>query len=181
MVAAATARVRAAYPNATPPSASARRRRLQPNGTWVLIGLPILLVGAFVWQIASSAIHTEVLVRKATSIGSVSLEADRAGSRIDFVVVDRFGQETTIDGTMNVKLREPDGTLWQVSRAVSATDFQPLPDGGLLAGRSGLSVIVPASDWARAPRRGGAATVSISVQPTGDDAPISTVEKQRFP
>jgi hypothetical protein len=181
MVAAATARVRTAYPNATPPPAATGRRRFQPNGTWVLIAIPVLLVSTFVWQIASSALHADIIVRRATAIGSVSLEADPAGSRIDFVVVDRFGQETTIDGTVNVKLREPDGTLWQTSRAIGAADFQPLPDGGLLAGRSGLSVVVPASDWARAPRRGGAATVTINVQPSGDGAPISTVEEQRFP
>jgi hypothetical protein len=55
-----------------------------------------------------------------------------------------------------------------------------LPDGGLLAGRTGYSVVIPASDWLRAPRRGGSATVSVSIQPT-DGTPFSTVAEERFP
>jgi hypothetical protein len=135
----------------------------------------------FLWQIGSGFIHTDVVVRQAVAVGRVSLESDPAGSRVDIVVVDRVGQETTVNGTLGVKLREPDGTLWQTTRTVSANDFQPLPDGGLLAGRSGYSVIVPASDWARAPRRGGSATVSITVQPSGDGPAFSTVAEERFP
>ncbi len=149
--------------------------------SWVLVGLPVLLVSALIWQIASSSIHTDIVVRQAVAVGRVSLESDPAGSRIDIVLVDRVGQETTVDGTVNVMLREPDGTLWQTSRPVTASAFQQLPDGGFLAGRTGYSVVIPASDWARAPRRGGAATVSISVQPTSDGTPFSTVAEERFP
>jgi hypothetical protein len=44
----------------------------------------------------------------------------------------------------------------------------------------GYSVVVPATDWLRAPRRGGSATVSINVQPT-EATPFATVAEERFP
>jgi hypothetical protein len=90
------------------------------------------------------------------------------------------GQETTVSGDLNVKLREPDGTVWQTTRSVTAADFRTLPEGGLLAGRTGYSVLIPASDWLRAPRRGGSATVSLGIQPT-EGAAFSTVAEERFP
>jgi hypothetical protein len=49
-----------------------------------------------------------------------------------------------------------------------------------MAGRLGYAVVIPASDWLRAPRRGGAATVTITVTPT-DGTPFSTVAEERFP
>ena len=55
-----------------------------------------------------------------------------------------------------------------------------IPAGSLLAGRVGYAVVIPATDWLRTPRRGGAATVSVSVQPT-DGVPFSTVAEERFP
>jgi hypothetical protein len=146
----------------------------------VLFGVPALLVLFFAWQVASSLLGTEVVVRGAVAISRVSLEADPQGARVDFVVVDRFGAETTADGEVAVQVREPDGSVWQATRNVSSGDFKSLPAGGLLAGRLGYSVVVPASDWMRAPRRGGAATVSVSVQPTGGAA-ISTMAEERFP
>jgi hypothetical protein len=187
MLAAATVRVRPANPaqnpgpTPTPIQGPSARKPRWSAVSLVLIGLPVLLVGALVWQLASSFIHTDIIVRQAVAVGKVSLESDPAGSRVDFVLVDRVGQETTVDGTINVKLREPDGTLWQTSRQVTASAFQQLPDGGLLGGRTGYSVIIPASDWVRAPRRGGSATVSISVQPSGEGASFSTVAEERFP
>jgi hypothetical protein len=148
--------------------------------TWVVIGIPVLLALTLVWQIGSSLVRSEIAVRDAVAVSRVSLEADPLGSRIDFVVVDRSGQATTVIGDLSIKLREPDGTVWQIGRSVTAADFGPLPEGGLLAGRVGYSVVVPATDWLRAPRRGGSATVSISVQPT-DGTPFSTVAEERFP
>jgi|SRR5437868_5977961 len=180
MVVAATARTRAATPNTTPNAVVKKPKR--SLATWVLIAIPVVLGITFAWQIGSNLFHTEVAVRDAVSVSRVSLESDPIGSRIDFVVVDRVGQETTVNGTVSVKLREPDGGVWQTSRVVSANDFQPLPAGGLLAGRSGYSVTIPASDWARAPRRGGSATVSVNVQPSADGSvPFSTVAEERFP
>jgi hypothetical protein len=187
MVAASAARVRPTHPIQTPAptltpiqSLSAKKPRWSA-ASWVLIGLPVLLVGAFIWQIASSTIHTDIVVRQAVAVGQVSLESDPAGSRVDFVLVDRVGQETTVDGTVTVKLREPDGRVWQTSREVTESAFQQLPDGSLLAGRTGYSVTIPASDWARAPRRGGSATVTINVKPSGEGSPFSTVAEERFP
>jgi hypothetical protein len=110
----------------------------------------------------------------------VSLEPDPLGSRIDFAVVDRVGQETTVNGNLTIKLREPEGTVWQSTRSITAANFVILPEGGLLAGRTGYSVVVPTSDWLRAPRRGGAATVSVSITPT-ERATFSTVAEERFP
>jgi len=156
------------------------RRARRSLGSWVMIGVPILLVALFAWQIVSPMLRTDVAVRGAVGFSRVSLEADPAGSRIDFAVVDRVGQETTVTGDVNIKLREPDGTVWQTTRSVTASDFRTLPDGGLLAGRTGYSVVIPASDWLRAPRRGGSATVALSVQPT-DGTPFSTVAEERFP
>jgi hypothetical protein len=179
MVAAVTARARPPAPNQPLGSGVAEPRR--SVGTWVIVGVPVLLLLTVLWQVVSGVMHTEIAVRQPVAVGRVTLEPDPAGSRIDFVVVDRVGQESTLNGTMQIKLREPDGTLWQTSRTVSADDFKPLPDGSLLAGRNGYSVVIPANDWIRPPRRGGAATVSIDVQPSDDGTPFSTVAEERFP
>jgi hypothetical protein len=176
---AASARHRPAPSGAAPTSIGRKSRR--PTGTYVLIAVPLVLAATFVWQIASSMFHTEVVVRQAVAVGRVSLEADPAGSRVDFVVVDRVGGETTFSGDVTIRLREPDGTLWQTTKTLSASDFQPLPDSSLLAGRLGYSVLVPATDWARPPRRGGLATVSISVVPSGDGPSFATDSQQLFP
>jgi hypothetical protein len=176
MVAAATARARAVTPNPTPGVRNPKRSA----ATWVLIGIPTLLIVTLVWQLASGLLHTEIAVREAVAVGRATLETDPAGSRVDFVVVDRVGQETTVHGTVSIKLREPDGGVWQASRSVAAGDFKALPDGSLLAGRTGYSVVIPANDWARPPRRGGAATVTIKVEPA-DGAAFSTVAEERFP
>jgi hypothetical protein len=161
----------------TPPEPTTGRRSA---GTWVIIGVPVLLLMLCVWQVGSSMLRTEIAIRDAVAVSRVSLEADPAGSRIDFVLVDRIGQETTVTGDLNIKLREPDGSVWQMNRKVSAADFAVLPSGGLLTGRMGYSVVIPPSDWLRAPRRGGSATVSVSVVPA-DGAPFSTVAEERFP
>jgi hypothetical protein len=177
---AASARPRP-MPAAVAPTPLGRGKARRSMGTYVLIAVPVLLAATFIWQIASSMLHTEVVVRQAVAVGRVSLESDPAGSRVDFVVVDRVGQETTFDGDVTIRLREPDGTVWQTTRTLSAADFQRLPDSSLLAGRLGYSVLVPAADWARAPRRGGLATVSISVN-GGDTGPsFSTDSQQLFP
>src|SRR5258708_39253056 len=117
-----------------------------------MIGVRILLVALFASQIISPMLRTDVTIRGAVGFSRVSLEADPAGSRIDFAVVDRVGQETTVSGQVDVTLREPDGTVWQTTRSVTPVNFVTLPDGGLLAGRTGYSVVIPASDWLRAPR-----------------------------
>jgi hypothetical protein len=160
----------------TPPEPRVRRSA----ATWVIIGVPVVLLLLFVWQVGSSILRTEIAIRDAVAVSRVSLEADPLGSRIDFVLVDRVGQDTTVSGDLNIKLREPDGTLWQTTRRVSASDFAVLPGGGLLSGRLGYSVVIPPSDWLRAPRRGGSASVSVSVVPA-DGAPFSTVAEERFP
>ena len=162
------------------PAPGPLRRSPRSIGTWVIIGVPILLGIVFVWQLASSLLHTEIAVRSAVAVSRVSLEADPAGSRIDLVTVDRVGQETTFNGDLTIKLREPDGTVWQTSRSITAADFVTLQNGGLLAGRMGYSVVIPSTDWMRAPRRGGAATVSVDVVPT-EGAAFSTVAEERFP
>lgn len=174
----ASARLKSA-PNSrlVPPSNKPRR----PLATYVLIGVPILLALTFAWQVFSSLYHTDIVVRQAVSIGQVTLESDPAGSRIDFVVVDRVGQETTFTGDVTVNLREPDGAVWHTTRTLSADDFQPIKAGGLLTGRPGYSVVIPAGDWARPPRRGGSATVSIDVNPSDGGAPFSTVSSKPFP
>ena len=180
MVAAATVRHHVSLPTGSSNLNLSVRKVRRSAGTWVMIGVPILLVTLFAWQIVSPMMRTEIAVHDAVGFSRVSLEADPVGSRIDFAVVDRVGQETTVSGDVNIKLREPDGTVWQATRTVTAADFRTLPDGGLLAGRTGYSVVIPASDWLRAPRRGGSATVTLSVQPT-DGSPFSTVAEERFP
>jgi hypothetical protein len=141
-----------------------------------MIGIPVLLV----WQVGSNLMHTEITIREAVSVSRVTLEADPRGARIDLVLGDRVGQETTVNGELTIKLREPDGTIWQTTRTVTAADFSPLQGGGLLNGRLGYAVVIPAVDWVRAPRRGGAATVSVNVQRT-DGVAFSTVAEERFP
>ena len=164
------------YPQPAPPP----RRSRRSAATWVIIGVPILLGLVFAWQIASNVLHTEIVVRSAVAISRVSLESDPAGSRVDLVLVDRVGNDTTFNGDMTIKVREPDGTVWQSSRGVTAAEFVKLPDGGLLAGRLGYAVIIPSTDWMRAPRRGGSATVTVEVVPTEGTA-FSTVAEERFP
>jgi hypothetical protein len=156
------------------------RKARRSLGSWIMIGVPILLIALFAWQIISPMLRSDITIRDAVGFSRVSLEADAVGSRIDFAVVDRVGHETTVTGDLNIKLREPDGTVWQSTRSVTAADFRTLPGGGLLAGRTGYSVVIPASDWLRAPRRGGSATVTVSIQPT-DGTPFSTVAEERFP
>jgi hypothetical protein len=143
----------------TQPAPTPLKRMRRNAGMWVIIGVPVLLGLMFVWQIASNLLRTEIAIRSAVAISKVSLESDPLGSRIDLVVVDKIGQDTTFSGVMRIKLREPDGTVWQSTRDVTATEFAPLQTGGLLAGRLGYSVVIPATDWLRSPRRGGAATV----------------------
>src|SRR5205823_5402309 len=123
-----------------------RRPHKRSLGTWVIIGVPALLALLFVWQVGSNLVHTDLVVRSAVSISRVSLEADPLGSRIDLVLVDRVGQETTLTGTVAIQLREPNGTVWQTTRAVTPDDFVPLTTGGLLAGRVGYAVVIPATD-----------------------------------
>ena len=136
----------------------------------------------FVWQLASGFLHTESVAHEAVAISSVSLEPDPNGVRVDFVVVDRQGVDTTVGGDLSIKLREPDGAVWQTTRGLAPEEFAVLHDSHLLAGRLGYSVLVPASDWVRAPRHGGSASISLTIQPRDDGA--STLTKQaeeRFP
>jgi hypothetical protein len=145
-----------------------------------MIGIPVLLVLTFVWQVGSNLMHTEIAIREAVSVSRVTLEADPRGARIDLVLGDRVGQETTVNGELTIKLREPDGTIWQTTRTVTAADFSRLQGGGLLNGRLGYAVVIPSVDWVRAPRRGGAATVTVNVQRT-DGVAFSTVAEERYP
>src|SRR5207248_10502277 len=101
MLVAATARTRAATPNTTPNASVNKPRR--SLASWVLIGIPVVLGITFAWQIGSNLFRSEVAVRDAVSVSRVSLESDPVGSRIDFVVVDRVGQETTVNATVSVK------------------------------------------------------------------------------
>jgi hypothetical protein len=146
-----------------------------------MFGVPILLVLVFAWQVGSNLIKTEIIVRTAVAVSRVTLESDPAGARVDFVVVDRIGADTTMAGDLTVRVREPDGTVWRTTRAILPGEFVTLPSTSLLRGRKGYSVLVPSSDWARAPRRGGSASVSVSVQPTDGTEPVGTVSEERFP
>jgi hypothetical protein len=169
-------------PRSPAPTIGSHTRKDRSMGLWVLIAVPLVLAVAFVWQIAANVFHTDAIVRQAVAVGQVALEPDASGTRVDFVLVDRYGQETTFTGSLNLSLREPDGALWQTTRSLSATDFQPLSDASLLAGRTGYTVIVNAGDWARPPRRGGLATVSISASTSdGGEPAFSTQSQQRFP
>jgi hypothetical protein len=157
------------------------RKPRRPWGTIVLVAVPLVLVASLAWQLASSMLHTDVVVRQAAGVGQVTLEADPAGTRINFVLVDRIGQDTTLTGSVDVRLRGPDGAVWTTTRNLSGSDFQPLPATSLMAGRAGYSVLVPAGDWVRQPRRGGLATVTISVNPSDGGTPFSADSQLRFP
>src|ERR1700736_4046957 len=96
----------AASPHSTGPvhQPALLKRARRSAGTWVIIGVPLLLLALFAWQILSPFLKTEIAVRDAVGFSRVSLEADPLGSRIDFAVVDRVGQETTVTGQLNIKL-----------------------------------------------------------------------------
>ena len=157
------------------------QRRFGSKGAYLFIAIPLVLAATFIWQLTSGMFHTDAVVRQAVAVGQVTLEPDAAGTRVDFVLVDRVGQEATFSGNLNVSLREPDGAVWQMTRSVSPGDFQTLPDDSLLAGRTGYSVLVNARDWVRPPRRGGLATISVNATPSDDGPAISTQSQQRFP
>ena len=159
---------------------AAEAPRPRSIGTWVIIGVPAVLLLITLWQVGSGLLRTEIAVHDPVAVSRISLEPDPNGVRVDLVLVDRSGVDTTLAGDLHVRLREPDGAVWQTTRSVTADDFTRLPSGGLLAGRLGYSLVVPGSDWARAPRRGGAATVTVTVQPR-DGTPFSSVADERFP
>ena|SRR5438067_5001825 len=163
----------------TAPGRAAKTKR--PVGTWVMIGIPVLLGLFFVWQLVSPLLRSEIIVHTAVAVSRVTLEPDPQGSRIDMVVVDRAGNETSVSGDLTVKLREPDGAVWQTTRTVSSSDFVALPGTGLLNGRVGYSLLVPAADWVRAPRHGGAATVTVMVQPSDGSEAFNTISEEKFP
>ncbi|HET6319594.1 MAG TPA: hypothetical protein VFG86_24310 [Chloroflexota bacterium] len=169
-----------AVPTRTRTSGPSRKAN-RPIGAWVLIGVPVLLGLLALWQVGSSLFKTEIIARNAVAVSRVSLESDPVGARVDMVLVDRMGADTPISGAVTIKVREPDGAVWQTTRTVSPGDFVTLPSGGLLRGRTGYSVLVPVTDWARAPRRGGAATVTVTVVPADGSEPFTTVADERFP
>jgi hypothetical protein len=154
----------------------------RPLAGWVLIGVPAVLGLLFVWQIASSFVHTETVDHAPVAVSSLRLEPDPNGVRLDLVLVDHLGLEASAAGDLNVKLREPDGAVWQSTRALTSDDFAPLPSEHLLHGRLGYSLLIPASDWVRAPRRGGSASVTVGFQPREDGAATFTRQaEERFP
>jgi hypothetical protein len=172
-------------PISTPSSGSGatdQQPRQRSFASWVLIGVPSLLGLFFIWQIASGFVHTETVDHAPVGVSSIRLEPDPLGIRVDVVLVDRQGTETTGSGDLTIKLREPDGAVWQNTRALSPDDFQPLPASHLLASRIGYSVLVPGTDWMRAPRRGGSTSVSVTFQSHDDGAaPITRQAEERFP
>lgn len=175
MVAAAISRARTSSA-----SAGAGARRRPTAATLLIIGLPILLAVTFVWQVGSGLLRADATLHDAVAVSSLALKADPLGSRIEFVLVDRTGQDTTTTGDVTIRLREPDGTLWQNTRHLTPGDFTSLSSDGQGTPRTGFSVVVPATDWLRAPRRGGQASVSVTVQPANGD-PVSGTAEQRFP
>jgi hypothetical protein len=162
--------------SSNPPSRPARS-----VGSLVLIGVPMLLGLLFVWQLTQGLMRPEVVARGAVAVSRVALESDPNGTRLEMVLVDRLGAETTVNADVTVKVREPDGSVWQATRTIGSSNFAALPAGGLLSGRLGYSVLIPSTDWVRAPRRGGAASVSITVQPSDGSAAFSTMAEERFP
>ena len=128
------------------------KRARRSTGTWVMIGVPVLLGLVFAWQIGTNLLHTETIVRSAVAISRVSLESDPLGSRIDLVLVDRVGQDTTFSGAMSIKLREPDGTVWQSTRDITAAEFAPIQPAGSWPA-------APATRWSSRPRIGCAPRV----------------------
>src|SRR5258708_22379286 len=100
MRAAATTRPRAAVSVGRPGlSLSSTLNKVRRSaGTWVIIGVPILLVTLFAWQLVAPMLRTDVAVRDAVGFSRVSLEADPAGSRPALWAVDRVGQVTTVTG-----------------------------------------------------------------------------------
>jgi hypothetical protein len=156
-------------------------RSSRPLGAYVLIGVPVLLGLLFVLQIASGFLKTEIIVRNAVAVSRVSLEPDPVGARVYMTFVDRLGADTTFSGELTVKVREPDGAVWQTVRSISGSDFVTLPPGSLLGGRQGYSIPIPQTDWARPPRRGGAATVSVDAVPSDGSAPFSSIDEERIP
>jgi hypothetical protein len=172
-----SARARAAA-NATPPRP---RRKRPPLGVWVMVGVPLVLLAVLLWQVGSAVMRSDIVGRTAVAASRATLEEDPAGARIDLVLVDRFGNDVAANADLTISLREPDGALWQTSRSLSSADFAALAGHGLLGGRLGYALVVPTADWARVPRRGGAATVVVTVHSRDGGQTFSTVSEERFP
>ena len=172
----------ATTPAARPRTGSSRGSNDKRSfASWVMIGVPVLLGLLFVWQLVSPLLRTEITLHTPVAVSRVSLAPDAQGSRVDMVIVDRSGSETTVNGDITIKVREPDGAVWQTTRTVSSADFAAVPGSGLLNGRQGYSIVVPAADWMRAPRHGGAATVTVTVQPNDGSTAFSYISEERFP
>jgi hypothetical protein len=118
-LATASARLKPIVPVATVGPVTRRQRF---KGSYLLIAIPLVMAATFLWQLSSGLVHTDTAARQAVAVGQVSLTPDPSGTRIDFVLVDRVGQETTFTGNVNVSLRDPDGAVWQATRSVSPGD-----------------------------------------------------------
>jgi len=57
----------------SPPVSAFRTRMRQSLGAWVIVGVPLLLLAVFVWQVAANVLHTEIATRDAVAISKVSL------------------------------------------------------------------------------------------------------------
>src|SRR6185436_9612140 len=82
----------------TPTRSTHSSRSSRPLGAYVLLGVPVLLGLAFLWQVASGFLKTEIIVRNAVAVSRVSLEPDPVGARVDMTFVDRQGADTTFSG-----------------------------------------------------------------------------------
>ncbi len=94
----------------TPPEPITTRRTA---GTWVIIGVPVLLLMLCVWQVGSGMLRTEIAIRDAVAVSRVSLEADPAGSRIDFVLV-----ELELSPGQNAQRGQAGGQVTEHSRSL---------------------------------------------------------------
>lgn len=110
--------------------------------------------------------NAAVILSTPTSVAQIALERAGEDASISLVLQDAAGRDAPLAGDLEIELQEPNGAVWRVSRAVAPTDFSSLPSG-VLAGRLGYRVVVPARDWVRPPRRGGLASVTVVATPRG--------------
>lgn len=186
MFAAPAARTRWLLPRPVPalhrPQLLARRARERVRRSWLVAGGVVLaalaaLAAYLFTPIFRPAPGPSV---EAVSVARVVLEPADQGTAISLVLQDRAGNDAILLGELSLELREPDGAVWQVTRALRTTSFNPLPGTSLLAGRLGFREVIPPSAWTRPPRSGGQAAITV-VATRPDGSQVRHQSTTRFP
>lgn len=158
-------------------------RRSESERTWrtkeillaLLVGIPWLLLGlAYVAPRATPPPAPPV------AIGRTVLEPAASGSVLRLALLDRAGEDTRLNGELQVRVQAANGMEVQFTRPVTPFDFLVAPAGSALDGRLVYSLPIPADAWLRQPSPGEQADVYVIVRPANGEA-FTTLATAKFP